>query len=288
MQRTNMFKQLVIYMEACYSGSMFPKLAPDSKVLAVTAANAHESSFATYCGSASVVHGKQIDTCLGDLFSVAWMEDSDAGAFSNETLGTQIQRVTVRTNQSHVLSFGDKSFESEPIGNIIESVGARKLPRAADENSIDARDIDVHLAYEAWARAKTHEEKAAAWKWFMTIAAARAEDKMVFEGMVKQACADVNLYRCVETFQNEEKDLKDMVCHGELVRTVFDECPRQANVYSSPGGWNGHNMKFSQVLVNLCEGQEILGKKTHALKQIVHRACDSSRLRVEGQEQVIV
>merc|ERR1712013_669262 len=137
----------------------------------------------------------------------AWMEDSDAGAFSNETLATQIQRVTVRTNKSHVLSFGDKSFESEPIGNIIESMGARKLPSVADdENSIDARDIEVHLAYEAWARAKTHEEKDAAWKWFMTIAAARAEDKMVLEGMVKQACSDVNLYGCVETFQNEEKD----------------------------------------------------------------------------------
>merc|ERR1712066_1121900 len=282
---------MVIYMEACFGGSMFPTLASNSKVLAVTAANAHESSFATYCGfdGPSEVHGKNLDTCLGDLFSVAWMEDSDAGAFSNGTLGTQIQRVTVRTNKSHVLSFGDKSFESEPIGNIIESVGARKLPRTADdENSIDARDIDVHLAYEAWARAKTHEEKAAAWKWFMTIAAARAEDKMVFEGMVKQACSDVNLYRCVETFQNDEKDLKDMVCHGELVRTVFDECPRQENVYNSPGGWNGHNMKFSQVLVNLCEGQEILGKKTHALKGIVHRACQDSRLRVQGQDQVIV
>ncbi|CAE7241244.1 Lgmn, partial [Symbiodinium sp. CCMP2592] len=40
MQSKHMFKEMVFYMEACESGSMFPDLEKDSKILAVTASNA--------------------------------------------------------------------------------------------------------------------------------------------------------------------------------------------------------------------------------------------------------
>merc|ERR1712110_801823 len=112
--------------EACESGSMFPHLATDSKVLAVTAANGKESSWGTYCGSAAKVNGKSIGSCLGDLFSVSWMEDSDKGALASETLKEQITRVTQLTYKSHVTVFGDTSFESEPIGNFQTDVQQTK------------------------------------------------------------------------------------------------------------------------------------------------------------------
>merc|ERR1712217_756853 len=136
------FKEMVFYMEACESGSMFPKLATDSKVLAVTAANAKESSYGTYCGSAAKVNGKNVGSCLGDLFSVSWMEDSDNGALATETLKEQITRVTQRTNKSHVEVFGDESFESEPIGNF--ETGLQHLGGEVDSsprNDVDVRDL---------------------------------------------------------------------------------------------------------------------------------------------------
>lgn len=50
MYTTKMYKELVIYMEACYSGSMFEGILPqDWNVYVMTAANAHEPSRATYC-----------------------------------------------------------------------------------------------------------------------------------------------------------------------------------------------------------------------------------------------
>merc|ERR550537_254994 len=49
MQQAKMFKQLVFYLEACESGSMFENFNV-SGVYAVTAANAKESSWGTYCG----------------------------------------------------------------------------------------------------------------------------------------------------------------------------------------------------------------------------------------------
>jgi legumain len=49
MKQKAMFSKLVFYIEACESGSMFPTLSTSSKVYAVTASNAVESSYAAYC-----------------------------------------------------------------------------------------------------------------------------------------------------------------------------------------------------------------------------------------------
>lgn len=42
--------------------------------MAVTASGPRESSYGCYCRAQSEPYG----TCLGDLFSVTWMEDLDA------------------------------------------------------------------------------------------------------------------------------------------------------------------------------------------------------------------
>jgi legumain len=63
---------LVLYIEACESGSMFEKLLRnDINVYATTASNSKESSYATY-------YDDQLGAYLGDLYSVSWMEDSDS------------------------------------------------------------------------------------------------------------------------------------------------------------------------------------------------------------------
>ena len=89
MIENKMFKNLVFYIEACESGSMFPNLAADSGVYAVTASNATLSSWASYCYPDDVVNGVEIGSCLGDLFSTNWMEDSDANDINRETLAQQ-------------------------------------------------------------------------------------------------------------------------------------------------------------------------------------------------------
>ena len=80
MHEKKMYKKFVLYIEACYSGSMFLKLPDNLNVVAVTAANDQESSWGWYCGDEAVVKGKDLYTCLGDEFSVYWMEDADKGS----------------------------------------------------------------------------------------------------------------------------------------------------------------------------------------------------------------
>lgn len=77
---------MTFYLEACESGSMFLDLPKNTKIYAVSAANPSESSWGTYCPPDDEVNGKHIGSCLGDLFSVNWMEDTDASNVNTRTL----------------------------------------------------------------------------------------------------------------------------------------------------------------------------------------------------------
>ncbi len=107
MYETKMYDEMVLYIEACESGSMFEGLLADNiSVYATTAANAEESSWGTYCYPDDMVNGVHINSCLGDLYSVNWMEDSDAADVSTETLSDQFTTVKQTTTQSHVMEYG--------------------------------------------------------------------------------------------------------------------------------------------------------------------------------------
>ncbi|KAA8539312.1 hypothetical protein F0562_026004 [Nyssa sinensis] len=76
--KANTYKSIVFYLESCESGSMFAGLlSEDLNIYVTTAANAVESSYGTYCPDDDPNVPPEYDTCLGDLYSVSWMEDSN-------------------------------------------------------------------------------------------------------------------------------------------------------------------------------------------------------------------
>lgn len=132
MHENKMFKEMVMYVEACESGSMFENiLKPDINVYAVSAANGKESSWGTYCYPDDKINGKHVGSCLGDLFSVNWMEDLDAAMakkqLGTETLSAQYATVKTKTDKSHVLQWGDVKMTSEVIGEF--EAGTYSVPK---------------------------------------------------------------------------------------------------------------------------------------------------------------
>ncbi|CAI2354904.1 unnamed protein product [Caenorhabditis sp. 36 PRJEB53466] len=110
LHKNKKYSQLVFYLEACESGSMFDSvLRADMDIYAITAANGHESSWGTFCENDMNL------PCLGDLFSVNWMTDSDGEDLKSETLEFQYEMVKKETNLSHVMQFGDKDIAKETV-----------------------------------------------------------------------------------------------------------------------------------------------------------------------------
>ncbi len=136
MTKKKSFQEIVFYLEACESGSMFDGILPaNTNIYAVTAANPFESSWGTYCPPDDMVNGVEINSCLGDLFSVNWMEDSDKANIKTETLNQQFSIILNTTDKSHVMRYGDQKFVSQPIGNFI---GTLNLAEAEEEGFFES------------------------------------------------------------------------------------------------------------------------------------------------------
>ncbi|KDD72820.1 C13 peptidase, partial [Helicosporidium sp. ATCC 50920] len=136
----NGFGSMVLYIEACESGSMFEGLLEeDLNIWAVTAANGKESSWGTYCPGQDPSPPPEFTTCLADLFSAAWMEDAEDSDACQETLQKQFDNVRLRTSQnntyaqgSHVQHFGTLEMGENHTSAFLGSGTCKYQPGVVD------------------------------------------------------------------------------------------------------------------------------------------------------------
>uniref|UniRef100_A0A251VAA9 Putative peptidase C13, legumain n=2 Tax=Helianthus annuus TaxID=4232 RepID=A0A251VAA9_HELAN len=163
------YDEMVIYVEACESGSIFQGLLPKNlNIYVTTAANPYENSWATYCpdiGEPTVP--PEFYTCLGDLYSVSWMEDSDLEDLRLETLEQQYLNVKKRIAidkvtgfGSHAMQYGTLSISKETISNYQGSaprtISTDRFQTRDSMGVIDQRDADL---YSMWQRYKKSAEE---------------------------------------------------------------------------------------------------------------------------------
>uniref|UniRef100_J3LZY4 Legumain prodomain domain-containing protein n=1 Tax=Oryza brachyantha TaxID=4533 RepID=J3LZY4_ORYBR len=160
---SNSYSKMVIYVEACESGSIFEGLMPDNlNIYVTTASNAVENSWGTYCPGEEPSPPPEYITCLGDMYSVAWMEDSETHNLKRETIEDQYEVVKKRTSNanklnegSHVMEYGDKTFKDEKLflyqgfnpanGNITNEL-IWPVPKAA----VNQRDADLLFMWKRY------------------------------------------------------------------------------------------------------------------------------------------
>lgn len=71
-----------------------------------------------------MVMGKKMKVCLGDLFSVNWMEDTDGEDITKESFETQFTKVKKLTSKSHVTQFGDQSINKQFLKDFMTKADA--------------------------------------------------------------------------------------------------------------------------------------------------------------------
>jgi len=249
MYASKMYKHLVFYMEACESGSMFEGLISSNiGVYVTTASNAVESSWGTYCPPDDMVNGKNINSCLGDLYSINWMENADE-AGPKETLQQQFDIVKQKTTMSHVMQYGDLTWTSEPIGNYL---GGNKtispfMPRLSKKegssSNVKSADIPMHLAYYKYLRADPTDFEGRA------QLAKELQQQLSRRLAVDQVFMDL----AVAAGNQDAFSLKakmPVVCDGRC-------CDKLSNAYTAQcGGWDDYSLQYHRVIVNVCAGIE--------------------------------
>mmetsp|Transcript_41185 Transcript_41185/g.93109 ORF Transcript_41185/g.93109 Transcript_41185/m.93109 type:complete len:544 (-) Transcript_41185:244-1875(-) len=265
MHTQGMYTELLFYLEACESGSIFANLLKAPSVKAVTAANPTESSWGYYCPPQDQVQGKSIGSCLGDEFSIHWMEDADVADFTTETIGQQVKNVTALTAKSHVTEYGDSSFDGEVIGHFEGSVdGGRTgltLGETKDGGAVNSRDVEVHLAYYKVLRATTAEARKKAEAALAVLLASRAEVDAKFQKIADLA-AKGDESKAEELLEGQVTDLKNAVCHKESLRAATQAC----------GAFNDYALRYSRLFANMCN----VGMGMEEILSAVEEGCGST------------
>jgi legumain len=125
MNMKRMYKELVFYLEACHSGSMFNKILPNNmSIYTTTAANPDESSYAEYCSYEAKVNGTLIGSCLGDEYSCRFMEDIDSrpgDQLKDYTMQEQYEYLVGAVKGSHVMQYGDLKIAQKSIYEFVNA-----------------------------------------------------------------------------------------------------------------------------------------------------------------------
>jgi legumain len=248
MKEKQMFKRLVFYLEACESGSMFEGVNIPG-MYALTAANPRESSWGTYCMPNDKVNGRHIGSCLGDLFSVNWMEDMDIEDTTMETLDKQFKLVKHETGKSHVEQYSDRSFTNERISDFVgkgtsPSLRASTASLNTSTSSVSVRALHLHNLYQGYRLASTSSER---------LAAGGALQAQIAE----QQAAEATFRRIAELSYPDDKE-KQMAVRRLEEKPENPSCEvgtHMALRRSCAGKFDagsGFAMQFQRVVVNIC------------------------------------
>uniref|UniRef100_A0A0D9XPX8 legumain n=1 Tax=Leersia perrieri TaxID=77586 RepID=A0A0D9XPX8_9ORYZ len=255
------YEGLVLYVEACESGSMFDgRLPTNNGVYAMTAANPWEDSWATYCWIPPYN-----DTCLGDLFSVAWMEDADLHK-PGETLGQQYEIVKNLTwPASHVSQYGDLDLSCQPLSvyyaadtSTNDHSSATGVTRGRGVDQRDAKLVYLWNKYEKSAEGTA--EKAEAWKRLLREMERRSRVDRSVELIGDLLLGVSGASSKLMTRRPAGQPLvDDWDCLKSMVRTFEAHC----------GPLGHYGMKHMRTFANMCNA----AVDHHAMANAASKAC---------------
>ncbi|KAH9668071.1 vacuolar-processing enzyme alpha-isozyme [Citrus sinensis] len=256
-------------MVACESGSMFDGLlTEDMNIYAVTASTPAESSYAMYCPGHYPSPEDDFETCLGGLFSISWIEDSEKHDLQKETLQQQHGVVRRRTLvdyldfSSHVMQYGNKELSKEPIFTYIgtnpdndnftmkaeefssnpsaEIAHSSRLTRGA----VSQRDAQLHYLWHRFNRsADGSSEKIEAQKQLQNEILSRQQVDQNIHQIIAQVFGEENVSKMIESIRPAGQPLvDDWDCLKMLVRIYGKIC----------GSLSIYGKKYTRAMANMC------------------------------------
>lgn len=265
MHANNLYKNLVFYLEACESGSMFEGWLPNNmNIWATTAANGRESSWGWYCNPNDKVNGKSVGSCLGDEYSINWLEDTDRTGVT-QSLQKQYETVKRLTTKSHVQLFGSTELGSLPLSDFISNAGKKKImigakktvaPRdpvaaaaaASEAYGVDSRDIKLDFLVRQYVN--QHEAKTENFK-FST----RYDSAMELVEEIKHRVSEDMRYRHLATLMVDEDQVEAAIVADNGIPAIeCGQCCTAAYdvIYSRCGGFSDYSLKYGRLVHNLC------------------------------------
>uniref|UniRef100_A0A7E4UUI6 legumain n=1 Tax=Panagrellus redivivus TaxID=6233 RepID=A0A7E4UUI6_PANRE len=242
MYTNRMYKKVLFYLDACNAGSMFEGLESEKRIFAVTASNSTEDSYSTYC------YNKLKLPCLGDEFSVAWMQDSEVHNILTESVGRHVDNVARNTANSHVSQYGDQSTRSLAVVDFQGGIGNKKFRnvitdvktgRAWKNISINSRQVPLYMIKKKL----TNPIEIAVKIKQLSLKRAKLDD--LLSQIVHNAINQRNLAQLILNRKPSRISKTATYCHDVVIKAFDVDC---ASFDSNP-----YAFSLSHVFANLCE-----------------------------------
>lgn len=237
------YKNMVVYIEACESGSMFENLLPENiNVFATTAANSEESSYACY-------YDDKLGTYLGDLYSVNWMEDSDRMDISQETLQKQFENVRSLTNLSHVMEFGNltmgqrfvvSQFQAETGYVYKPTIGLPAPVKKTD--GVRTEDVRMKILEKKLEKETDMIKRGEILSQLQELYQSKMTVISVFDQIIENSIRGTNMD--AKEILIKRKKLTNHACYVSIVDFIIQKCFSLRNDYV---------LRHLYKMVNLCE-----------------------------------
>ncbi|KAL3309016.1 hypothetical protein Ciccas_012442 [Cichlidogyrus casuarinus] len=270
MSQMKRFKEFLIYIEACESGSLWEGYNLPDNVYATTAANSYESSYACFCDD------PVIGMCMGDIYSVNWMNDTETHSTMNRTVEQQYEAVKQLTQKSHVTEFGDRKVASDDLE---EFQGQTTCKEKNDEtiamlpppDQLDSRKAHLARHYQVLRRSNDVIKRREAQHHITLDEMRNAHVEQVIEWIVEASMGKLDSVASAQMTEkvNVNKEFLDgrqyAKCYQSLVKQ-FTNCFTMNKVPMSAKQY----FKFR----NLCKFSSQLDQGPTQLEAIVAAACD--------------
>jgi legumain len=264
MYKEKRYNKLVLYIEACESGSMFRNVLPANiNVFATTASDYDESSYACY-------YDAKRQTYLGDWYSVNWMEDSDKQDIEKETLQTQFTITKNVTTTSHVMEYGDLTIGKLVVGEFQgeKPVKPQVMPKVPFNRGAPSYEVPLDILYRRLAAAQTEEEKQQLHAEIDDLLDKRGH----LETMIRKIVTRVAVSR-----EHEQKlilarptQLTQLDCHHKLVKAFSRHC--------FDFGKNTYALKYGYILANMCEDGLDVDDTIRTMRQVCKTVVVNDRI----------
>nr|GMN69307.1 hypothetical protein TIFTF001_038360 [Ficus carica]GMN69315.1 hypothetical protein TIFTF001_038368 [Ficus carica] len=222
----------------------------------VVASNATEDSWAEYCPGYGAPSA--FDTCLGDLYSISWLEDCDIKDLRNETLQQQYEAVRARTlkgtkfnGSSHVTQYGDMSLSAGVLSSYMGSSPPSSSHYSTSQGdalspfvSIPQRDADLlHFQHKVRKSAVGTQEYLEAQEKLRTEIAHRQHVDYSINNVGNLLFGFKNSAKVLTSVRPAGQPLvDDWDCLKTLVRTYEKYC----------GSLSSYGLKYMRHIANMC------------------------------------
>jgi len=297
------YGRVVVYIEACESGSILENLPADMHIYGVTAVGPDKPSLGCYCGYEAVINGTQMGSCLGDLFAVHvidYIAQGDGshtmGDFFTTVFNEVASYAALHYNNEEGRQYGDvDGFANFTLSQFLYPDAAipTKLPLFVKPREVfSSQRQETERLQQMYTEASALPLHHGEWKFQeLRKATNRLQHKLQVQENIQEA-----YWRLIKSALPHNKKVREDVwrsrappkqpsCEKQVHNSLVKHCGKRADMTTA------YALQFHQVVVNLCAEESLGWAENPKLgKKLAKQACldGEGAAKTEVASQIVV